>query len=156
MNHIFHSYQPHWGKAEKTRKGVMVSMAQGTQNRILYLHVLLGVATAYALEGLESRGYLFIKPQTEVYEGMIVGEHSREQDIEVNPAKEKHLTNMRAAGKEDAIRLGPIKVLPLEEAIAYIQQDEMIEITPKNIRLRKKHLSSLDRKKVVRAEKGKK
>lgn len=83
LNHIFNSYQPHWGKADKTRKGVMVSMAPG-------------VSTAYALESLESRGYLFIRPQTEVYEGMIVGENSREQDIEVNPAKEKHLTNMRA------------------------------------------------------------
>ena len=140
LQHIFHSYQPHKGPVEKSRKGVMVSLEGGR-------------GTPYALGPLEARGQMFIPASTECYEGMIVGEHSRENDIEVNPCKEKHLTNMRSAGKEDAIRLSPPRVFQLEEVLTYIQQDELIEVTPKNIRLRKRILSAQDRKMAKRKEK---
>ncbi|EFC46341.1 GTPase [Naegleria gruberi] len=140
LTHIFSDYEPYKGPIEKTRKGVMVSLEGGK-------------GTPYALGPLEARGNIFIHPSAECYEGMIVGEHSRENDIEVNPCKEKHLTNMRAAGKEDTIRLSPPRVFQLEEVLTYIQQDELIEVTPKNIRLRKKVLGALDRKMAKRKEK---
>nr|CAG4707993.1 unnamed protein product [Naegleria fowleri] len=140
LNHIFSSYEEHKGPIEKTRKGVMISLEEGK-------------GTPYALGPLEARGQIFITPSTDCYEGMIIGEHSRENDIEVNPCKEKHLTNMRAAGKEDAIRLAPPRIFQLEEVLTYIQQDELVEVTPKSIRLRKKILSAMDRKLSKRKEK---
>jgi GTP-binding protein len=133
MNHVFHSYQEYKGPLLQQRKGVMVSLNNGP-------------ATPYALSPLEERGLLFVKPTNQIYEGMIVGENARDQDIEVNPCKEKHLTNMRVSGKEDAIRLNPVRTMPLEEMLAYIQQDELLEVTPNHLRMRKMLLNSQDRK----------
>ncbi len=104
-----------------------------------------GEAVAYALFNLEPRGRLFIVPGDQVYEGMIIGEHNRDNDINVNPCKEKKLSNMRAAGKDDNILLSPARPLSLENAIVFIRDDEMVEITPKSIRLRKEELSSQKR-----------
>jgi len=106
----------------------------------------LGKAVAYALGNLEARGKLFVKPGDDVYEGMIVGEYSRENDLNVNPCKPKKLTNLRAAGKDDAIMLTPVTPITLERAIQFIKDDEMIEVTPKVIRLRKTILSAQKRK----------
>jgi GTP-binding protein len=133
MNNIFHSYEPHKGPIEKTRKGVMISLNKGK-------------STGFALEPLEQRGYLFIGPQVMCYEGMIVGICAKEADINVNPCKEKHLTNMRSTGSEDQVRLSPIKTFTIEEAITFIQQDELLEITPNYLRMRKKVLSEQQRK----------
>lgn len=137
LNHVFHEYGDYRGTMEKTRKGVLICMSSG-------------VSTSYALNSLEARGTLFIGPQVSCYEGMIVGESARDGDLEVNPCREKHLTNMRASGKEEQIRLHPPKKIQLEEALAYIQPDELIEVTPHSVRLRKKLLSSLDRRKASR------
>jgi GTP-binding protein len=109
-----------------------------------------GVAVAYALWQLEERGKIFIEPGTKVYKGMIIGEHSREGDLEVNPCKEKKLTNVRASGSDEAIRLTPPTKLNLEQAIEYIEDDELVEVTPLNIRLRKKYLDPNERKKMSR------
>ena len=110
-----------------------------------------GKAVAYALFNLEERGIIMVHPQEELYEGMIIGEHSRDNDLEVNPIKGKQLTNIRAAGKDDAIKLTPPRKLTLEEAIAYINDDELVEVTPNNIRLRKRYLDPHERKKAARA-----
>ncbi len=110
-----------------------------------------GVAVAYALFNLEPRGRLFIVPGTAVYEGMIVGEHNRGSDIDVNPCKEKKLTNMRAAGKDDNVLLSPVAALTLEQAIAFIREDELVEVTPVSVRLRKQHLPAEKRQKALRA-----
>jgi GTP-binding protein len=138
LNRMFHGYAPYKGPVPARRVGVLVSSATGT-------------AVTYALGGLEGRGPLFVEPGTKVYEGMIVGEHTRENDLIVNPLKTKHLTNIRAAGKDDAIRLSPPKRLALEQAVAYIAEDELVEVTPKSIRLRKRHLDPHARKKAERA-----
>ncbi|MFP3943841.1 MAG: translational GTPase TypA [Alphaproteobacteria bacterium] len=127
MHRVFHDYAPHCGEIEDRRNGVLISNTQGT-------------AVAYALFTLEERGSLFIPPGTEVYQGMIVGEHTRENDLDVNPLKTKQLTNIRAAGKDDAIRLTPPRQLGLEQALSYIADDELVEATPAAIRLRKKVL----------------
>jgi GTP-binding protein len=104
---------------------------------------------------LEERGVMFIVPQTKVYEGMIIGEHSRDNDLEVNPIKGKQLSNMRTTSKDEAVRLTPPRIMTLEEAISYIADDELLEVTPKSIRLRKRYLDSNDRKRASRsAEKG--
>ena len=92
---------------------------------------------AYALWNLEDRGGMFITPGTAVYEGMIIGEHTRDNDLEVNPLKAKQLTNVRAAGKDEAIRLTPPRLMTLEQAIAYIEEDELVEVTPQSLRIRK-------------------
>ncbi|WP_372025423.1 translational GTPase TypA [Tistrella mobilis] len=138
LNRLFSHYGPHKGEVEGRRNGVLVS--NGT-----------GEAVAYALWNLEERGILFVEPQTRVYGGMVIGEHSRGNDLDVNPLKAKQLTNIRSAGKDDAIRLTPPKIMSLEEAIAYIDEDELIEVTPKSIRLRKRFLDPNDRKKAARA-----
>ena len=104
-----------------------------------------GNAVAYALFNLEPRGRLFIVPGDPVYEGMIVGEHNRENDINVNPCKEKKLSNMRAAGKDENVNLTPAKPMNLEHAIDFIREDEMLEVTPKSLRLRKTILSAQQR-----------
>ncbi len=133
LNRVFHSYTPHKGPIEGRRNGVLISMADGQ-------------TTSYALQPLESRGVLFVSPTTNVYTGMIIGEHNRDNDLDVNPLKAKQLTNFRAAGKDDAVRLTPPRALTLEQAISYIASDEVAEITPKNIRLRKKILNPGSRK----------
>ncbi len=133
MNRLFHGYAPYKGEIEGRRAGVLVSLEQGP-------------AVAYALWNLEDRGVLFISPGEAVYGGMIIGEHSRTTDLDVNPLKSKQLTNIRAAGKDDAVLLTPPRVLSLEEALAYIADDELVEVTPLSIRLRKRHLDATARR----------
>jgi GTP-binding protein len=118
--------------------GVMISNAQGT-------------ALAYALFNLQERGRLFVGPGDEIYEGQIVGEASREGDMVVNPLKGKKLTNVRAAGKDDNVLLTPPVRMPLEQAMEYVGDDELVEVTPRNIRLRKRHLREGERKRAGRA-----
>ena len=138
LNRIFHSWAPHRGPIPGRRRGVLISMGGGA-------------SVAYALFNLEERGKLFIGAGENVYEGMIVGEHSRDNDLEVNPLKGKKLTNIRAAGKDDAVILTPPTRLSLEQAIAYIDDDELVEVTPNHIRLRKRHLDPHERKRRMRA-----
>jgi GTP-binding protein len=133
----FSHYDVFLGQISNRVNGVLVSMIDG-------------VAVAYALWQLEERGKIFIEPGTKVYKGMIIGEHSREGDLEVNPCKEKKLTNVRASGSDEAIRLTPPTKLNLEQAIEYIEDDELVEVTPLNIRLRKKYLDPNERKKMSR------
>lgn len=137
MNRLFHSYAPYKGAVEGRRMGVLISNGDGA-------------AVAYALWNLEERGVMFIEPGFQLYRGMIIGEHNRDNDLEVNPLKSKQLTNMRASGKDEAIRLTPPRRLTLEQAISYIEEDELVEVTPKSIRIRKQFLDPNDRK---RAEK---
>ncbi|MGH6959778.1 MAG: EF-Tu/IF-2/RF-3 family GTPase, partial [Dongiaceae bacterium] len=138
MSRLFHGYAPFKGPIEGRRNGVLISNAGGT-------------SVAYALWYLEERGPLFIAPGTQVYEGMIIGEHSRGNDLEVNPLKEKQLTNIRTTSKDEAIRLTPPRVMTLEKAIAYVDENELVEVTPKSIRLRKKLLDPHARKRAQRA-----
>lgn len=140
MSRVFHSYGPYRGAVEGRRNGVLISNGDGE-------------VAAYALNSLEERGTLFVGPGAKVYLGMIVGENNRENDLEVNPLKAKQLTNFRASGKEEAIRLTPPKVMTLEQAISYIQDDERVEVTPKFIRIRKAILCPNDRKRAERAAK---
>ncbi|RKP34953.1 GTP-binding protein TypA [Dimargaris cristalligena] len=134
LNHVFAGYIPHKGPLNRERKPVLVSMATGQ-------------IQAYSLNTIEPRGKLFVLPGEKTYTGMIIGEYNREEaDLEVNPTRSKHVTNHRAAGKEEAIRLTPIKQMGLEEVIAYVNQDEVIEVTPKTIRLRKRILDPTKRK----------
>lgn len=139
MSRVFNSYGPYRGPIEGRRNGVLISNATGTANN-------------YALKSLEERGILFVDHGTEIYEGMLVGENGRENDLEVNAIKAKQLTNFRVSGKEETVRLTPPKVMTLEQAIAYIQDDERVEVTPKNIRLRKALLDPNDRKRAERKE----
>lgn len=133
MTAIFDSYQPWKGEIPSRRRGVLISMCQGKTN-------------AYACFNLQDRGQLFVKPGNDVYEGMIVGEHSRGNDLVVNVTKEKQLTNVRAAGSDENLILTPPRTFTLEQAIDYIDDDELIEVTPKVIRLRKAILKETDRK----------
>ncbi len=137
LNRIFHGWAPWKGPIPGRRSGVLISMASGK-------------AVAYALWNLEERGRLFIGPGEDVYEGMIIGEHSRDNDLEVNPLKGKKLTNIRAAGKDDAVQLTPPVRLSLEQAISWIDDDELVEVTPRAIRLRKRHLDPHERKRAAR------
>jgi GTP-binding protein len=137
LNRIFHDWAPHKGPIQGRRQGVMISMENGS-------------SVPYALWNLEERGRMFIGPQEAVYEGMIIGEHARDNDLEVNPLKGKKLTNVRASGTDEAVRLTPHIKLSLEEAIAYIDDDELVEVTPKIIRLRKRVLDPHERKRVSR------
>ncbi|MCQ0969850.1 translational GTPase TypA [Paracoccus sp. TK19116] len=139
LNRIFHDWAPYKGAIQGRRQGVLISMENG-------------VSVAYALWNLEERGKLFIGAQEQVYEGMIIGEHSRDNDLEVNPLKGKKLTNVRASGTDEAVRLTPPVRLSLEAAIAYIDDDELVEVTPRSIRLRKRHLDPHERKRQARAE----
>ncbi|HVO00560.1 MAG TPA: translational GTPase TypA [Candidatus Cybelea sp.] len=138
MSRLFHGYGPFRGPIEGRRNGVLISNSDG-------------VSVAYALWYLEERGALFINPGEAVYEGMIIGEHSRGNDLEVNPLKSKQLTNIRTTSKDEAIRLTPPRQMSLEQALAYIEEDELVEVTPKSIRLRKALLNPHDRKKAERA-----
>ncbi|MBL4813321.1 MAG: translational GTPase TypA [Rhodobacteraceae bacterium] len=137
LNRIFHSWAPHRGAIQGRRQGVLISMENGT-------------AVAYALWNLEDRGKMFIDPQSAVYTGMIIGEHSRENDLEVNPLKGKKLTNVRASGTDEAVKLTTPVIMTLEQAIAYIDNDELVEVTPKSIRLRKRYLDPHERKRASR------
>ena len=138
MNRVFHDYAPYKGKIEARRNGAMISMEKGS-------------AVPYALWNLEERGILFVSAGDDVYAGMVIGENAKITDLEVNPLKAKQLTNFRAAGKDDAVRLTPPKKMSLEEAIAYIGDDEMVEVTPKHIRLRKATLDPHQRRRERRA-----
>jgi GTP-binding protein len=137
MNRLFEKYGPHKGKIEGRKNGVLISNGAGEAN-------------AYALGPLEERGILFVGVGTPLYEGMVIGENAKPDDLEVNPMKSKQLTNFRSTGKDDAIRLTPPKIMTLEQAIAYIDDDEMVEVTPKSIRLRKAILDPNERKKAGR------
>ena len=138
LNRVFHAWAPHKGAIPGRRAGVLISMENGT-------------AVSYALWNLEDRGKMLIGAQTEVYQGMIIGQHSRENDLEVNPLKGKKLTNVRASGTDEAVRLTTPITLSLEESIAYIDTDELVEVTPNNIRLRKRHLDPHERKRHARS-----
>jgi GTP-binding protein len=133
MHRLFHGYAPFKGEIEGRRAGVLVSLEQGP-------------AVAYALWNLEDRGTLFIGPGEMVYPGMIIGEHSRPSDLAVNPLKTKQLTNIRAAGRDENVLLTPPTTLSLEQALAYIADDELVEVTPKSIRLRKRQLDAGERR----------
>jgi GTP-binding protein len=138
LNRVFHGWAPHKGPIPGRRAGVLISMEKGQ-------------SVAYALWNLEERGRMFIGAQADVYQGMIIGEHSRENDLEVNPLKGKKLTNVRASGTDEAVRLTTPITMSLEEAIAYIDDDELVEVTPNAIRLRKRHLDPHERKRAARA-----
>ena len=135
LNRVFHGWTAHRGPIPGRRAGVLISMEDGE-------------AVAYALWNLEERGRMFLGPQAKVYQGMIIGEHSRDNDLEVNPLKGKKLTNVRASGTDDAVRLTPHINFTLEEAIAYINDDELVEVTPQSIRLRKRYLDPHERKRM--------
>jgi len=135
LNRVFHSWAPYKGAIPGRRAGVLISMEDGE-------------AVAYALWNLEERGRMFLGPQAKIYQGMIIGEHSRDNDLEVNPLKGKKLTNVRASGTDDAVRLTPHINFSLEEAIAYINDDELVEVTPESIRLRKRYLDPHERKRM--------
>ncbi|WP_341208845.1 translational GTPase TypA [uncultured Sphingomonas sp.] len=140
MNRLFEKYGPHKGNIEGRKNGVLISNGAGE-------------AQGYALGPLEDRGILFVGHGEALYEGMIIGENAKTDDLEVNPMKAKQLTNFRASGgKDDAIRLTPPKKMTLEQAIAYIDDDEMVEVTPKSIRLRKRYLDPNERKRASRAK----
>jgi GTP-binding protein len=138
MNRLFEKYGVYKGPISGRQNGVLISMEQGE-------------AVAYALNALEERGVLFISPGDKLYEGMVIGENAKPQDLEVNPLKSKQLTNFRASGpKDESIRLTPPRRMSLEQAIAYIQDDELVEVTPKNIRIRKRYLDPHERKRAAR------
>ena len=140
MNRIYHSHGAYKGEIEGRRNGALISTDQGE-------------AVGYALFNLQDRGVMFVKPQDKVYMGMIVGEHNRDNDLEINVLKGKQLTNVRASGTDEAIRLVPPRQLTLESMISYIQDDELVEVTPENLRLRKRELDPNERKKASRAAK---
>ncbi len=133
LHHNFHSYEPYKGEIQQRQRGALVSMDTGT-------------ASAYAMFKLQERAVFFIEPGTKVYEGMVVGENSRDNDMRVNVTKTKQLTNMRASGADEAIRLEPPTILTLEQAIEWITDDEYVEVTPESIRIRKKYLTDMDKK----------
>lgn len=124
MNHVFHNYEPYKGDIPGRNRGSLVAFEQGT-------------TTGYGIYNLQDRGVMFIEPNQQVYEGMIVGENSREMDIDINPCKQKHVTNMRSSSSDEAIRLVPPRFMSLEQALEYINDDELVEVTPSSIRLRK-------------------
>ena len=127
MNRMFHEFAPHKGPIEGRRNGVLISTGDGE-------------AVTYALWNIEERGRLFITTGVKVYQGMIIGENAKDNDLDVNPLKAKQLTNIRTTSKDEAVRLTPIVPMTLEQAIAYIDDDELVEVTPQSIRLRKKEL----------------
>ena len=133
ITHTFHEYAPYRGDIPGRKNGVLTAMEQGE-------------TTAYALDALQPRGILFIGPGLEVYGGMIIGQHAKDNDLDVNPNKGKKLTNVRASGSDDAVKLSPPRILTLEQALEFIDDDELVEVTPKSIRLRKKELDPNKRK----------
>jgi GTP-binding protein len=139
MSHVFDGFAPVKGEIPDRHNGVLVSNEQGE-------------AVAYALWNLQERGRMFVHPGDKLYEGMIVGIHSRDNDLVVNPIKTKKLTNIRAAGKDDAILLTPPIPLTLEYAVEFIADDELVEVTPQSIRIRKRLLKETDRKRASRVD----
>jgi GTP-binding protein len=133
MNHLFDGWEPWQGDIAHRLTGALVSDRSGR-------------TTGYAIENLQPRGELFVSPGEEVYEGMVVGEHARGNDLDVNITKEKKLTNMRASGSDDMIRLVPPRVMNLEQALEFIKEDELVEVTPTSFRLRKRVLAANRRK----------
>ncbi len=133
MTHTFHDYAPYKGEIPGRKNGVLIAME-------------LGETTGYSLDGLQPRGILFLGPGIEVYGGMIIGQHAKDNDLDVNPCKGKKLTNVRASGTDDALKLAPPRILTLEQALEFIDDDELVEVTPKSIRLRKKELEPTKRK----------
>jgi GTP-binding protein len=129
INHVFHGFEEHKGDINFRKRGSMVAWEDGE-------------AVTYGLYNAQERGELFITPGTKVYQGMIVGKNARSEDININVCKKKHVTNMRATGSDEALRLTPPIILSLEQALEFISDDELVEITPKNIRLRKKILNA--------------
>ena len=138
LNRIFDSYALHKGSIESRRNGALISTDSG-------------VAVAYALFNLQDRGQMFVTPQTPVYQGMIVGEHNRDNDLEINVLKGKQLTNVRSSGTDEAVKLVPARRMSLEQMMAYINEDELLEVTPLNLRLRKMYLCPHERKRAARA-----
>jgi len=141
MSHVFDGYGPMKPEIPSRRNGVLISAEQGE-------------AVAYALWKLQERGRMLVSPGERLYEGMVVGVHSRDNDLVVNPIREKHLTNIRAAGKDEAILLTPPIKLTLELAVEFIDDDELVEITPRSIRVRKRHLQEHERRRAARIEPG--
>jgi GTP-binding protein len=133
MNHLFGGWEPWHGEIAHRATGALVADR-------------FGRTTAYAIENLQPRGELFLSPGAEVYEGMIVGEHARTNDLDVNITKEKKLTNMRASGSDDAVRLIPPRLMNLEQALEFVKEDELVEVTPASFRLRKRILPANRRK----------
>ena len=137
MYHNFERYEPMRGSIPQRQAGVMIATDTGT-------------ATAYALDSLFDRGIFFVSPGDAVYEGQVVGEHCKDNDIPVNSTRTKHQTNIRASGKDDASRVKPPRRMSLEQTLEYIQDDELVEITPKSIRIRKRLLKEADRRREAR------
>jgi GTP-binding protein len=142
LHHNFHAYEPFKGEIVSRQRGALVAMEGGS-------------SSAYAMYKLQERAVFFIDPGTKVYEGMVVGENTRSNDMQVNVTKTKQLTNMRSSGADEAIRLEPAKILTLEQAIEWITDDEFVEVTPQSIRMRKKYLTDMDRKNARLAAKQK-
>ncbi|MEM1390906.1 MAG: translational GTPase TypA, partial [Pseudomonadota bacterium] len=137
MNRLFLEYAPYKGKIQGRRTGTLIAMDKGE-------------AVAFALWNLEDRGPMMIHPGDKVYQGMIIGEHTRDNDLEVNVLKGKKLTNVRASGSDEAVRLTPPLKMTLERSLAYIADDELVEVTPQSIRLRKVHLDPHERKRAAK------
>jgi GTP-binding protein len=140
MHHTFERYEPMRGSIPQRQAGVMIATETGQ-------------VTAYALDSLFDRGIFFIETGEQVYEGQVVGEHCKDNDIPVNAARAKQLTNMRASGKDDASKVRPPRRMSLEQTLEYIQEDELVEITPKSIRIRKRLLKEGDRRREARKAK---
>jgi GTP-binding protein len=141
MHHSFERYEPMKGAIPRRKVGVMIATTTGA-------------VTAYALDALYDRGFFFVEPGEQVYQGQVVGEHCKEDDVPVNAVRTKQLTNIRAAGKDDAARIKPARKMALEVAMEYIQEDELVEICPNSIRIRKRFLKESDRRRSVRSAKG--
>ena len=133
MNHSFYDFEPFKGPINERKKGVLIASESGT-------------SVAYGLNAIQERGVLFINPVTDIYAGMVIGEHSKESDLVVNACKTKKLTNTRSAGNDDAIKLAPPRILSLEQALDYITDDEFVEVTPHFVRIRKRFLTIKDRR----------
>ncbi|MFT9382225.1 MAG: translational GTPase TypA, partial [Gluconobacter sp.] len=138
MNRLFHGYLPYVGTIEGRRNGSLISAEDGQ-------------TTQYALFALQDRGTMFVDAGEKIYTGMILGEHSRENDLDINAVREKKLTNMRASGKDEALLLTPPRRMSLEQAIAYIEDDELVEVTPSAIRIRKRYLDPNERKRASKS-----
>jgi GTP-binding protein len=140
MHHTFERYEPMRGSIPQRQAGVMVATETGT-------------VTAYALDGLYDRGIFFIAPGDKIYEGQVVGEHCKDKDIPVNPSRAKQMSNVRSSGKDDSAKVRPPRIMSLEATLEYIQDDELVEITPKSIRMRKRMLKEGDRRRQARKAK---
>ena len=139
MHHTFERYEPMRGSIPQRQAGVMIALDTG-------------VVTAYALDGLYDRGIFFVSPAEKVYEGQVVGEHCKDKDITINPTRTKQLTNVRSSGKDDSAKVRPPRIMSLEATLEYIQEDELVEITPKSVRIRKRLLKETDRKRNSRSK----